>query len=221
MRTQNFHWRARLLEDDPIKTLRYTYIWYDQADQPGAYITFTSLSEDQKRIMQVQELCYQSPDALRGVFAFIRRFSAQYDWVRMTLPQDEYLLGYFSQHNPISRSLKTKGQGRILDVAGVLERMRHPRVGGAYSLYVTDAFLPENTGLYHIRFENGDVHVQRLAGDESQADLCLSINALTVLAFGTINLRQALCRDDATLHQNMALLEQVFVQKPGLILDFF
>lgn len=221
VRTEQFQWRVRLLEHDPVKELRYTYIWYDEQDQPGAYLSFETLQEGESKVMNITELCYISPAALRGIFAFIRRFSAQYQQVRLTLPQDEYLLSYFAEHNPISFSTKTRGQVLILNVAQALHQMRHPQGKGEYSLFVEDAFLPDNQGLYHVAYNGADVRVELTQGNVDQADISLSINAFSVMAFGTIDLRQALCRQDVTLNANRQVLEQVFVQKPGMILDFF
>jgi predicted acetyltransferase len=110
-------------------------------------------------------------------------------------------------------------EARALHVENILKAMRHPKEGGAYAVYVEDAFLPVNTGCYGVRYSgNGEVSVARCEGE---ADLSVSVQAFTQLAFGFLNLEEAAYRPDVRILSNEATLQKVFVKKLLFLSDFY
>ena len=90
--------------------------------------------------------------------------------------------------------------------------------GAAYTIAVEDQLLPENSGTFQVRRQNGETTVERTA---APADLTLDVRTLTQLLLGTLSLEEALYKPDVVLAANRETLEKVFPKRPVFLTEHF
>jgi predicted acetyltransferase len=164
-----------------------------------AYLVFTfEAGEDFiTNDLHIQELIYETPEALSEMLTFLH---SQADQIRHVYwrTQDEDLHHLFlDPRNGSGRLIpdvhhETNAQGlglmyRVVDVAGMLDRLAEHDFGGqtcTLKLAVADSFLPENAGSTLLRFDAGQV--QRLQEGPAEVEVGLSIKDLSSLLVGTV-----------------------------------
>ena len=107
---------------------------------------------------------------------------------------------------------------RVVDVPQALRLMRHPEAPGRYVIGVKDAFLPENTGVYAVRFGQGKAEVERA---DAPADLVVDVTTLAQLTLGFAPLDTLRMRPDVEVRGNEETLRAVFVKKDCYFADYF
>jgi predicted acetyltransferase len=147
--------------------------------------------------IHIQELIYETPEALSELLTFLR---TQADQIRHIYwrTQDEDLHHLFLDPRNSSGRLipdvyhETNAQGiglmyRISDVMGMFDRLADHDFGNqtcTLNLMIEDSFLPENGGSTLLRFKGG--RVQRLDKGRHEVEMRLAIEDLTSLVAGTV-----------------------------------
>jgi hypothetical protein len=94
---------------------------------------------------------------------------------------------------------------------GALLALTQPSGSGSYTVQVTDHFLPENTGVYEVRYQDGKtVSVEKSDG---AYDLAVSVETFSQLAAGLYGLRTAAFRPGTEIAGKEDILNQVFHKK--------
>ena len=229
-------WRS-MLDKDPYLDQSLTYIWYDDQNRPGAYMTYEARRDqtgDQFRI--IDWACVSMP-ALSGLFAFINRFADQYALVNLNVPMHIDLTTLFPEPYPFKRQMESTGQIRVVDVAGALALLRRPCCPAGSDdpglrLWVDDDFLPENSGLYTLDLRQPQPAVSFLpaascgGGQAGQADLRLTARILGTLLLGSNSLDDLREQADVRINptappESLALLDSLFSGRKAAIFDFF
>lgn len=208
----------RMLRGDPYKAEAYRYILSSHG-KDVAYCMFR-LDEKSKpgtRILSLFDYAFDGRDALWALLGFLYKLSAQYELVQLEVPGGLEMAALLDEAYELEHARTTRVMARVLDVKEALTLMWHPQGSGQYTLYVEDAFLPENTGAYVVRFEGGQAEVMRT--DATEGDLALSVQALAQLCLGYLSLDMALLKRDVTLHANHDTLSRVFVRKDAYLSD--
>ncbi len=193
----------------------YSYLFTDASGRARAYLTFLYVPDPQNPFvgtMEVPELIYDSPEALRSVFAFFYGMRAKITHVSLETPGDADLSLLLPEPDSVERRLKGYYTARALNPDKILAAMGQPEGAGEYGVRVTDGFLPENTGVYRVRFSGGKA--ERVLRDEGAADLEVSVETFCQLAAGLADLKAARYRPDTKVNGNAALLERVFTKRP-------
>lgn len=191
-----------------------TYLLWDENGSARAYVTFAFKHEPNKPFfgeIVVTDLAYDSPQALLGVLGLLYRLRAKAGQVTLELCDDIDLATILPEGDNVERTSVDYAMLRVLDVPRVLELMLQPVVEESFVVEVDDAFLPENSGTYQVRCEQGGTRVQRC---DAQPDLRVSVQTLCLLAIGRIGLGEALLREGTQLLGNQDLLARVFVKRP-------
>ncbi len=197
---------------------RYSYLFTDRGGKPRAYFTFVFVPGPNGPFtgtMEITELVYDSPEALRSVFAFLYGMRAKVTHVRVSLPPDADLGVLLPECDRVERTLDSHFAARALNIGGILGALRCPVETGRFSIRVTDAFLPENTGTYTAKIRCG-----RVAGVEKSsapADLEVTVETFCQMAVGRIGIEEALYREGTGLCGDRTLLDRIFVKKPLLL----
>lgn len=204
---------------DPFLTRTYTY-----RVGKDAYVTFRP--QDPARgqdgyTLKVLDMAYQNSASLRALFGFLYGLRAQYSQVMLELPPSVPLMHMIPECYDVSLSVVAKGMARIVHVQRALELMRYPQEAGSFTLQVSDAFLPANSGCYVIRYENG--HAISVTMDDfcGRPDLIVSIQVLTQLVSGSLTLEEALYLPDVTCLVNPSRLQGIFPRKDLFFTDGF
>ncbi|MBQ9988175.1 MAG: GNAT family N-acetyltransferase [Clostridia bacterium] len=198
------------LGGDPLIHGDYRYILYNDDKAPIAWLYYTDHETSEHCTMKVHAAEWVDRKAFISLLSFIASFSARYDQVEMPLPTHWPFLSIVPEPKLVTLTRTPNGMARALDPAAVLRAMRHPAGAGAYRIAVEDDFLPENSGVYAVSFNNGAVSVEKTEG---AADICCQIGAFTQLVLGYLTPADMIGRDDVAIHGNEETLNRVFVHK--------
>ena len=196
----------------------YSYIFHDQAAKARAYFSFIFIPGPRGPFtgtMKVTDLAFDSPQALRSIFAFIYGMRAKIRQVQMSLPADVDLSLMLPEPDLMERELDSHYTARALNIEKILAAMSQPGERGSYSLHITDSFLPDNTGTYRVTFAQGKT--ESVQKGEGPADLALTVETFCQLAVGLIGLEAALYREGTLLKSKRELLKKVFRKRPVLL----
>lgn len=195
--------------------LRYTYVLWDNAGTPHAYVTFIFVTEEKDPFvgeLKVSDMVYDSPEAFRGILGFLYRMRAKVSHVRFDLMDDLDLATILPECEDVERTLGGHVMARLLDVGRALELMPHPQAAGSYVVGVKDDFMSENTGAYRVTFT--PVGGAQVALTNDPVDMEVTEQTLCQLVVGRISLDDALYREGTTVRANGSVLRQVFVRRP-------
>ena len=209
----------RIIKGDPHKAEAYTYIFSRDGKDVAYCIYKTVRDAAHETTLSLIDYAYVDKKGLWDLLGFFFFMSAQYRMVQMELPDDVEMGALVDESYDVKVESPVRTMARILDVPEVLRRTRFPFGEGAYTVYVEDEFLPENTGTYQVRCVKGKVEVSK--DKKESADICLSVQALTQLCLGYLSLSAAEYKKDVTVIKNRETLERVFVKKDKFLFDRF
>ena len=165
-----------------------TYIWYDAAGKPAAYVTLWV--EDVLYVnrmvpvaLNVNELVFSTPESLRAILGFLRMYDGQSETVKIhncaMSPEIEVTLRDYvhTEYRLISDIA-----ARILDVKAFLEANRYPDAPGHFRVRVDDS-LPYTAGLWEVEYAGGKGEARKLP-DGGAYDLRAAMPAFTQLIYG-------------------------------------
>lgn len=184
-------------------------------DERGAraYLYYAKATKDNAKCLEVRDIAFIDAEGFRMVLGFLSRMSADYKWIRMSLPEDVPLSAMVPRPYELSQSQRFNGMARVTNVEKALELMKRP-AGAEFTIEVEDAFLPVNSGVYRVT----DAGVEKTEG---AADISMSVQALATTLVGYIGLDGLRYRGDVRIQANEEQLKKVFVRKPCLITDDF
>lgn len=189
-----------------------TYVLWDEADDPRAYVKFAFRHEPDKPFfgeLVVCDLAYDGHESFLAVLGLLYRLRAKAGHVTLDLHDDIDLATFLPEGGEVERTAQTWVMLRVLDVCRALELMPSPAQAKPWVLAVDDAFMPENSGAYRISYGAGEAQVGRC---DASPDLYVSIQTLALLVAGRIGLEGALFREGTELLGNQKLLARVFTR---------
>ena len=192
---------------------RYTYLFYE-GDTAKAYLKFVfkeGPSGPFTGSMEVIDIAFTDPEALRNVFGFIYGMRAKITEVKLDLPTEIDLSLMMPECDKVERKMGGHTMARVLNVEAVLGQMKHPAGQGTYRIHIDDKFLPENTGTYEVCYEDG--RAVRVNRTDEAADMTVTVETFCQLAIGLVDLQAALYRTGTRILGNEEVLRQVFVRK--------
>ncbi len=205
---------------DPKKASKYWYV-LSRDGKDTAYVIFNYRNGDNhyQKTLLVQDYAFADRQGFVDLMSFLHGYSAQAQTIQMFLPDNLPISSLVEDPSAVDLAIAQRHMARVLHVENMLKAMRHPKEDGSYSVYVEDAFLPENTGCYAVRFtKEGEVTVARC---QDKADLHVSIQSFTQLVFGFLDLEEAAYKPDVQITGNQDILQTVFGKKLLFLEDFY
>lgn len=173
------HWDRRLSDTDGHFTSVYVF---DGAAGPEGYLTHRGWGQGRLR---VDEFCADTPDAYRGLLAFLGRHAMQADTITWNAPSDDALWHHVGEPTPETR-VGPVTQGRIVDAAAALEAWRpDPAAEGAVTVAIADDVAPWNHGVWRIECSGGRTRAERT---KAEPQVEIDIRHLSQAFFGTPSL---------------------------------
>lgn len=209
--------KVHAYSDKPHKSQKLTYLWYD-GETPAALATFRC----KDGVMTVSELCYTSPDALRGILGFLRMFEGQVGEYRFEeLPPDSELELLIGEYVDAEYSLYNGAMGRVLLPQVLLENNTYPEEYGHFRLQIDDP-LAYNRGVYAVEYVHGKAQVIRMPFD-SAYDLSLNVPAMSRILLGgeRFDARRADYMDGVKFGGNADDFFRAFRGRPNNLLEKF
>ncbi len=200
--------------------VEYSYLFLDEEDQLHAYVKFTFQPSKENFIigtMNVLDLLYDSPKALKSVLAFAYGMRAKIATFSCALSEKLDLGMIVPNADQVKRTVSGHNMARVLHPEKLLYAMRQPEGEGEYTLSLSDPLLPENEGLYTVSYREGKTQrVLHRAQSEGKAELSLSIDTFCQLAIGLVPLSTAIYRAGTELSGDFEKMARVFPEKTVL-----
>lgn len=213
-------WRWHdLLEHDPVLSRRHAFIWNGEDGRPGAYVLFKTHPDRDAVEMHVLEAAWRSREALLGLIGFMTGFTSNLKHVVWELPPGLNPELLWPESKEIAAELVYPGMNRVVNAQKALRLMRKPVGKGSVRISVKDDFLPGNTGVYKLDWENGEGGARRVK--TASADLECSIHALAQLVTGYLPFEELRMRRDIVVNGKAEELEKLFVKKEIYLADRF
>lgn len=202
-RRREWEWNA--LKKDPYLTHVYTYLWYSDEGKAEAY--FTLVHKEDKNFI-VRDWAFLTPQAVRGVFAFLGLLTPSGERTEIWLPGDVKPFLLFSEPYNLTVRHESRGMIRVVNVEKALQL--HPFAEGtAFAVQVEDAQIAENNGVFRMRRENGVTTVEKT---DVAPDAKFSIQAFSLICCGAASVEEVLAnRTDGEVYENKDVLQAAFI----------
>ena len=152
---------AEMLDRDPYDDLAFTFLHRDEAGHPDAYVLYTvDKNEEEGDKLDIEELAWTTPAGLHAIFGFFGKLGAEFTHIIWSPPSDMLMQSLFPDPSEVDVEWEAAGMNRIINVCAALETLAAPAGSGWVTIAVTDAFLPENSGLYCVEWANGKLNVR-------------------------------------------------------------
>ncbi|MDR3138427.1 MAG: GNAT family N-acetyltransferase [Treponema sp.] len=216
---ENRAWRI-FTRDDPYATGTYLYLWRDEAGNPGGYIKYQDVTENEGHLMSVRELAFTCRDALYGVLGILSGLSAQFKTLLWLMPTFLDPADFGPPPWDISQRIVPRDMARVINVKAALELMRKPAGEGAYVLEAVDPQIPANQGKFLVEYGPEGV---RVSSTKKEAGIRCDIPVLSQLITGYRTLENALRtkRQGLELSGSREILDKVFTLRPQHITEYF
>lgn len=209
----------RLFQGDYKKAEEYRYA-LTKKGETVAYIFFEPIKKQKYEWqLSIKDFAYDGEKGLYALLSFLYKLSPQYTSVRMELPPGFPLDSLLDDPYEIGVEGQTRWMARLVDIEAGLCGLKCPEGDWQCTIRLRDLFLPYNSGIYQMMHNKDGLEVIKVQGDE--ADLSVSIQALTQLCLGHLSLEMACLREDTTLYGNEMLLQQLFTKKRIYMIDKF
>ena len=206
---------------DPLQTREYLYVCFDAQGAPKAYAAFRTVQEPEGRDLVCSRLRFADRAGFRALLGVFASLAADHRFAKFTLPSDP-ALPYLTEEWSLGAArfaLQPAGMVRAVNVRELLLRAAY-RGSGALRLQIRDALIPENTGVFSLRFADGRaVSAERT---EKKPDAAMDISAFSALIAGVCDFPGAGDWMDALeILDPAAPLDRVFYRKDMMISEYF
>jgi len=203
----------KLLSKDPYKDAWHSFLNHDQSGTPNAYITYTAQknAETHGYNIAIQELCWRTTEGLHSIFGFIGKLSAEFASVNWNAPCDINVHTLFPEAHNTAWQVHASGMNRIMDTSVALESLCAPHGAGKVTMEIADPLIQNNSGIYNIEWENGQLSVAK--SSSSHADASTSIQTLAQLVSGYLTPAQAIFKTDTRVYSNHEEIGLLFPRK--------
>ena len=206
---------------DPLTTQEYLYVCFGLSGEALGYAAFRTAKETEGRNLICSRFRFVDAAGFRALLGVFKSLAADHRFAVFSLPNDPalpYLLGEWSL-GAARFALQPGGMVRVINVREVLRRAAF-RGEGELRLRIRDAQIPQNDGVFSLRFENGcAVSVERT---EEKPDAVLEISSFSALIAGVCDFDGAKdWMDGVEVLNTEAPFERVFYRKSMMISEYF
>ncbi|MFW6007168.1 MAG: GNAT family N-acetyltransferase [Halanaerobiales bacterium] len=196
----------------------YRYGCLDDKENLKGYIFFKL--KDNK--INIEELSYINHEVKKEIFSFIYSHNPQLQNINWLSPADDntiLMLDDPGREYEISLGM----MGRIIDVKKVLETYTIPdKVDTSFTLKVKDPYAEWNNKIFEIILKNKKVKVNVIDKKTENVDVFCSIQALSQLVSGYINLKERINLGGIKGDKNkFGLLDYLVPERNTYLNDFF
>jgi len=211
----------RMLKRDPYLKREFTFLNRDANGTPNAYVLYGVNKSNDTNYLNIRELCWTEPAGLHAMLGFFGKLSAEFRGIQWNVPDGLNLQAILPDPYSVTWENKAIVMNRIVDVPAVLAMQPAPIGNGVLTIGVTDAFIPENTGLYRIEWERGRLSVSKNAESFATADMETNVTALAQLTTGYISAAEVRYRNDTVVRDKVVELALLFPKKDLYMLEGF
>ena len=222
LRRSDERWEGRFKRLQPYSGKSFSYLHYGE-NGPDGFLSYRPKEHDDKPLtIEVEQLYYADPRALRCLLAFLGSQRPYADEVKLRLPVGVDISSWLTEvctaydKRDVRRELVHLGASRVVDVEGVLKLARYLGEGSA-DICVVDPVCPWNDKCFHVSFAERC----RSVTETDRWDIRLTIGAFTSLILGAHDLSEAAFVEGAEIAGNAENLRKIFYKKSMWIEDHF
>lgn len=193
---------------DPFKTLKYTYIFYNDQKEPDGYITF----KINGNCIEILEFAYECKKTLLNILGFLRMFEGQHKEISITNievhSELDFLIGELRN---VSFGINDGPMVRIINVKKYFETIIKPKENFSINIKVNDKFIENNNNCFKIVSSDGILTVEKTIEDY---DVECDIPTLSCVATGSksINILNYTYREHLTIKSKKELFFSLFTE---------
>ena len=213
---------SELREKNFLDQKRSIFVWEDESGTPGAFFIGGRKGETlncRTDFAEKNGLLFTSPRALLGLLSFVRTaFIANFEQIYFAAPAFADLSPLLPETTGAECKAFPNGMVRVVNVERALALCRC-RGEGTVTVEVTDPLLPENNGVFRVRFAPGKENT--VEKGDFQPDMVLPIQAFSVLLCGVRGMEDVPYLQGVEIRNADAPLVALFYRKPCHILNLF
>ena len=190
------------------KDKAYRYVLYNELQEPEAYASFT---KGNNSLMEIGELAFISPDAMRRLFGFLSGFYPNYKKLYGRFPTDLRFEAFLPDSYDIVKSRSYPFMHRVLDVIKATELLPCPETEGSFTLKISDRYLEENDGVFLFTYGGGKVKCEKV---NREPDGEMDISSFTQLISGGTTVDELLMRSDVKVNSGLDGMRRLFKPCP-------
>ena len=206
---------------DPPKKQEYTYVCFDSGNHPVAYTTFRMQMQPDGRNLVCSRLAFLNTEGYNILMSLFKSLAADHALVKFqlpALPAMEYLMPEWSL-GAAHWELVPAGMVRVINVREIFRKAVY-RGSGEALIAVSDPQIEENSGTWHVVFENGKAVNVELT--EEEPEIAMKIETFSALICGVMPFSDAVrWMPGLRVLRETPDLEKIFYQKPQMIVDYF
>ncbi|ACB84182.1 GNAT family N-acetyltransferase [Natranaerobius thermophilus] len=178
--------------------------------------------------MRIRELVYDNFEVYSAILKFISGHSLQAEQLSIEGITDQYFTDKIMAPEALSCQIESGPMVKIVDVVSALSYLEPPKnLTGKLNLQIEDKFTPDNSGIYMIEVEEGNISVNSEPTTTSMEnpDFIMDINSLSQIYAGYIQPYQLVQEQRITPGnsdpEKLTLLNRIFPSHPIFPLEYF
>ena len=199
------------LDRDPYLKNEHTYLHYDENGNADAYVLYAMTDSGGYFDVQIKELVWLTPLALRRTLGFLHGLSAEAQNIKWSLPTDIDIQSLLPEPYDINFSMKHGGMACLVDIKAMLKTLTPPHGNGSVVINITSQS-------YKISWDNGKLTVENTT---ESPDLTTSAKTLVQLITGYITPEKAIYKPDTVISHKYAELKTLFPLKKSHLTEAF
>lgn len=223
---ENETWEYRFVtEADPYKKQEFTYVYFDEAEEPCGYMTFTKERDGWTQKLICSRFVFTDAEGLLGLLGLARSMKADHESILFTLPETPDIGAMLPEwaFGALKKQEKNLGMVRVINAEQVLAKARY-RGSGQLSLLLTDEQIAENNGVFTVQYRDGRaVTVEKNIVLPENADVSMPIGDFSRGMLGCLESSALAYVPGIKVRKETALqrLSDVFYKKPGFLMEYF
>ena len=205
---------------DPLQTRETAYVYFAADGTPKAYMLLRrERAQDGFLDILCSRIMFSDAEGFYGLASLVRSHRADCRRWAFLLPASTALIPLLPETGlgAVACEARPSGMVRAVNVMASLRLARY--IGeGTVALGISDAQIPENNGVFRVRYRGGAA--EEVCRADGTPDAAMDISVFSRLIAGSCTV-EALPPGDVTLHAPLEALRGVFYEKPCFMTEDF
>jgi len=197
---------------------------FTENGKPRAYFGYENFHNRGGHLKTHGSVAWDSPEAFHNILGFLYTLRMHNSKAEVILPELLPVENMISEPGGLSLTRYMSGQSRVINALDALKAYPWHDDKGTLTIGVHDDYYTKQSGVYSIRFGDGEVEVEKNAADSLKVpDIELDIRELSPLLLGACGYKDLgfANSDLVKINSNISLLEKVFIRRPTFFTERF
>ncbi|WP_416353492.1 enhanced intracellular survival protein Eis [Agrilactobacillus fermenti] len=182
-----------------------------------------ALYERQAAQFVVEEMATVDQQSRDRLFNFFAAHSNNFETIRFYKAGSQVDLDLFSEPSQVKTQILPYMMARIVNLSEFFKAYPYQgRLSQPVTLAISDTIIAENQGLWRLAMQDGQLDLVKQADTLDQADIQISIAALTAACLGVASLSDLMQRGQVVgTPEQIQILDELLIHQRGAISDYF